>query len=296
MDRQVQKAKLLAGETNSNSENIFSNRDLFEIITKYLDCESISKSCLVNTQWCSRIFNDDGSTDNDNKNTGPSHLRLEVAKCLIRRINSNMIDLSKLVPVRDGENDSQYATSDGEDMEDIDGEESDGEESDGEESNGEESDGEESDGEESDTGWVPGDPLFIEINSSFFHVSLDLPANNQVYASEFLKQNKNFLHMTKEIATALTVLYGVKIHEEILGEPDKRSPYYANFIFHWDQKIPYSNINLLPFTSVVRGHDAQTRMSPISSSNLEDKLRTLDFSKLFSWHHNRRSNRVRGKK
>lgn len=257
---------------NALKEQVFDNPDLFRIIRTFVDCDTITNFCLVNENWCTTML--------DNRK-----LRLQVAECLVHRINKNLTELS-MIPAL---NVDDTVWIDDDDVQVLDGEDED----DGEEEEGDEEDGDEEDEVEveADIGWVPTDPLFVEFDQFKFAASIQVPPTSGL-AKDFLEEHVDFESKLASIANALSKLYGVKI-DEVRKDEDIHDKQYMAFIYTWsppikDTKNDNNNlIRLLPFTSVVQGHDGQLRMSPVSRSKLEN----IQFEELFKWDRPRRSQR-----
>ncbi len=73
MQRALNNAALLQALHN----DVLGNPDIFENIKSFIDCDTIANFCLVNSDWCEKVLH---STNNN-------ELRIEVAKCLLLRVN-----------------------------------------------------------------------------------------------------------------------------------------------------------------------------------------------------------------
>lgn len=85
MDRQkMEKVAAKASLLQAIQDEVFTNPDLFLIIKSNVGCETITNFCLTNKNWCDKVY------DNND-------LRIEVARCIMIRINDNLKTLRDML-------------------------------------------------------------------------------------------------------------------------------------------------------------------------------------------------------
>ena len=70
-------------------EYVFTNRDLLYIIKAHAGCETLTNLCLTNKHWCDKVHDD-------------HELRIEIARCVMIRINDNLSLLRDIVVANGG--------------------------------------------------------------------------------------------------------------------------------------------------------------------------------------------------
>ena len=80
----MEEAAARAALVQSLRDRTFGNSDILNIIRSNVGCDSITDFCLASRMWCDKVI--DGGE-------GANELRINVAKCLITRINDKLIAL-----------------------------------------------------------------------------------------------------------------------------------------------------------------------------------------------------------
>ncbi len=255
-------------------DEVFTNPDLLLRIKSYVGCESITNWCLTSKNWCDKVF-------------GNNELRIEVARCIMTRINDNLRALRDMMQdeiARD--NAMQNEMEDDDDQEDDDGEEDDDEQIDDDDQQDDDNDDEEKKNDDDkiefdNDGWTnkPHRPLWIEIGntdySTFFTVEImfSVNPNDEVTKTNnpvknFLEKNPMFKPTVLNTGKLLALLYNVGIRKEEIRMYFWEQ--YAQVFIPFDQKISIYDLWALPFSRVVDFEDSeiQTSLTPVKNLNV----------------------------
>ena len=83
----MEQAAARAALVQSLRDKTFQNSDILSIIRSNLNCDSITNFCLVSRMWCDKVIGGEHGYE----------LRIDVAKCLITRINDKLIALRNIM-------------------------------------------------------------------------------------------------------------------------------------------------------------------------------------------------------
>ena len=86
----MENAGARASLLQSLRDDVFKNTDILSIIKSHIGCETITDFCLTNKNWCDTVF-------------GNNQLRIEIAQCVMTRINDNLITLRDMLIATDDE-------------------------------------------------------------------------------------------------------------------------------------------------------------------------------------------------